>query len=52
MMIMPNEESEWIHQIIRYIHSPVLFIQRGDSVDRWPDDIDRSDAAFPSVVSS
>ena len=32
MMIMPNEESEWVHQVFRYIHSPTLFI-RGDNSD-------------------
>ena len=28
MMIMPNEESEWVNQVVGYIHSPTLFIQR------------------------
>ena len=32
MMIMPNEESEWVHQIVRYIRSPALFTQ-GDNSD-------------------
>ena len=27
MMIMLNEESEWDHQVVLYIHSPALFIQ-------------------------
>ena len=31
-MIMPNEKSEWVHQVVRYIHSPALFIQ-GDNSD-------------------
>ena len=31
MMIMPNEESDWVHQVFRYIHSPALFIQRDNS---------------------
>ena len=31
MMIMPNVESEGIHQVVRYFHSPVLIIQRANS---------------------
>ena len=26
IMIMPNEESGWVHQYVRYIHWPALFI--------------------------
>ena len=28
MLILPNEQSEWVYQIVRYVHSPALFIQR------------------------
>ena len=31
MMIMPSEESEFVHQVVRYIHLPALFIQRDNS---------------------
>ena len=31
MMIMPNEENAWVHQVVRYIHSPASFIQRDNS---------------------
>ena len=31
MIIMPNKESEWVHQVFHYIHSPALFIQRDNS---------------------
>ena len=30
-MIMPDEENDGVHQVVRYIQSPVLFIQRDDS---------------------
>ena len=30
MMIMPNEEKEWVYQVVYYIHSPALFTQRGN----------------------
>ena len=30
-MIMPNGEIEGIQHIVRYIHSPALFIQRGNT---------------------
>ena len=25
---MPNEQSEWVHQVVGYIYSPASFIQR------------------------
>ena len=28
---MPIEESEWVHQVFRYIHSPALLIQHDNS---------------------
>ena len=28
IMIMLNEESERVHQVVRYIHSPAFFLQR------------------------
>ena len=28
MMIVPNEESDWVHRVIRYIHTPAVFNQR------------------------
>ena len=31
MMIMPNEESQWVHQVVLYILPPALFIQRDNS---------------------
>ena len=31
MKIMPNEESEWVIQVVRYIHSSVFAIQRENS---------------------
>ena len=34
MMIIPNEESEWVHQVARYIHSPALFIQRDNGLSK------------------
>ena len=27
MLIMPNQESQWVHQVIRNIPSPALSIQ-------------------------
>ena len=30
-MIIPIEESEWVYQVLRYIHSPAFFIQRANS---------------------
>ena len=31
MLRMPNEENEWDHQVVRYVHSPVFFIQPDNS---------------------
>ena len=31
MMIIPKEESKGVYQVVRYIHSPALFVQRDDS---------------------
>ena len=31
MMMMMNEQSELIYQVLRYIHSSVLFIRRDNS---------------------
>ena len=28
---MPNEESEWVYEVVHCIHSPVLFIQRDNN---------------------
>ena len=36
---MPNEESEWVHQVARYIHSHASFIQcdNSDRKKTWTD---------------
>ena len=30
-MITPNKKSEWVDQVVRYIHSPASFTQRDNS---------------------
>ena len=31
IMMMPNDESVWFHQVLNYIHAPALVIQRDNS---------------------
>ena len=28
---MPNEENEWVNQVVRSLHSTALFVQRNNS---------------------
>ena len=30
--LVPNAEGKWVYQVVRYIHSPALFIQRDNSL--------------------
>ena len=30
---MSNEESEWVHQVVRYIHSAALFIHHDNDFE-------------------